>query len=401
MPRSRRRRRRAAGTRNWARLTLEALAIAAVAVVVVGSIGRISTESSGYRTSTDAGFGALATRVIDGSNQTGTRLASLMSRAPNLPNQQTPYVSMARTALQQGLDEAVVATGQQASAAEQLVPPSPVDDVSTAFIQVLRDRADATVALRSAIDQRLGMTSLPVAGAPAPANPPAPEPLISIDQAARAMGAAGTQYERADADYRSLLATIHRDRLNIHLPRSVWVPAPMATAPLGSAALAQSASALSASAALAPYHQLVIAALGLTPPAVATGGTGVVGDSCGSPFSVAPAPGAPPTVLPPSTTVAVEVTVTNCGTVTETGVPVTETLSLADPPGTAPPPAGAGGGRRTASVTIRSGSSTAVALPSMAVASGHRYVLTVSITVPAGQADPTGSTQSLLLQITA
>jgi hypothetical protein len=381
------------------RLALEALVIGIAAVVVIGSISKISTESSAYRTSTDSGYGALAARIVDDSNRTGGLLASLMAKAPGLPNQQVPYVAMARTEVQQGLDQAVLSSEQEADATEHLVPPSPVGNVSTQLVSVMKDRATAVSDLRAAVDQRLGMAPLPIAGSPPASSTPNNVPLVSIDQAARSMAAAGDRLQRADAEYLALLASIRHQRLAIRLPRSVWVPTADVTSPLSSVALGQAASSLSASAALAPYHQLVISALGLTPPAVATGGTGVVGDSCGAPFSVTPAPGAPPTIVPPTLLLTAAPTITNCGTVTETGVALTETLTLADPPGTAAPPPGTSGGKRNTTVAVRSGSSVGVALSPIAVAPGHRYQLTVTVAIPPGQADPTGSSQQLVVQI--
>lgn len=381
------------------RFALEGLAIAVAAIVVIGSISKISSESSAYRTSTDSGYGALAARVVDDSNGTGGQLASLMARAPGIPNQQAPYVTAARTEVQQGLDQAVLDSGQEADAAADLVPPDPLGNVSGQLVQVMDARATAVADLRTAVDQRLGMAPLPPAGAPAGSSTPATVPLVSIDQAARSMSAAGALLQHADAEYASLLASIRHQRLAIHLPRSVWVPTPDARSPLSPASLANAASTLSASAALAPFHQLLVSALGLTPPAVATGGTGIIGESCGAPFAVSPAPGGPPTFLPPTTQLAVEATITNCGTVTETGVAVTESLTLADPPGTAPPPAGTRGDKQVTKVSVRSGASAGVTLSPIAVASGHTYLLTVSVAIPPGQANPTGSSQELLVQI--
>jgi hypothetical protein len=381
------------------RLGLEVLAIAAVAVVVIGSISKISSQSSAYRTSTDSGYGALASRVVDDSNETGGQLASLMARAPGLPNQQAPYVAAARTEVQQGLDQAVLASEQEADDAADLVPPDPLGNVSGQLVKVMDDRATAVSDLRTAVDQRLGMAPLPVAGAPSGSSAPATVPLVSIDQAGRSMTAAGALLQHADAEYASLLASIRHQRLAIRLPTSVWVPTADSKSPLSPSSLGNAASTLSASAALAPFHQLLISALGLTPPAIATGGTGIIGESCSAPFAVSPAPGSAPTILPPTNQLAVEVTVTNCGTVTETGVAVTETLAPADAPGTASPPAGARGGKQVTKVSVRSGGSAAVTLSPITVASGHTYLLTVSVAIPPGQANPTGSSQALLVQI--
>ena len=94
-------------------------------------------------------------------------------------------------------------------------------------------------------------------------------------------------------------------------------------------------------------------------------------------------------------------TVTNCGTVVESGVVVTQVITLADPAGTAPPPRTTRGGRAQTQVTLLSGSSAALSFPSVSVASGHLYDLDLSIALPPSQAahNPAGSSQQFLLQI--
>jgi hypothetical protein len=364
-------------------------------VLVVGSIAEIHAQSSGYRSSIDSGYGALAARVVDASNQTGAQLAAVMDSAPSLTNQALPRT--ARAVLEQGLDAAVAATAQESDQAARLVPPYPTGQISDQFTNVMTARATGTADLRSTIDQLLGMTPLPIAGAPATSIPSPPAVLISIGQATTSMGNAGLAFQQSDADYANLTGQIRRMRLPIHLPRSVWVPVPIARAPLGSPQLASSAAVLGNSTQLVPNHRLAITAVGLSPPAVTTGGPGLLGADCVGVASNVPGPA--PTLLPPTSTVTAEVTVTNCGTVPETGVVVTQTLALADPAGTAPPQSGAGGSASRATVALPSGSSMALTLPSLTVAPGHLYTLTVAVAVPASQQDRAGSSQQFLLQI--
>jgi len=106
-------------------------------------------------------------------------------------------------------------------------------------------------------------------------------------------------------------------------------------------------------------------------------------------------------VLPPTTTLTVKTTLTNCGTVSESGVAVTASVTLSDPPGVAPPSAGSRGGTRNASVTLASGGSAALVLGPIPVAGGHQYLVTISIVVPPGEVSlPQGSSQQFLVQIT-
>jgi hypothetical protein len=94
------------------------------------------------------------------------------------------------------------------------------------------------------------------------------------------------------------------------------------------------------------------------------------------------------------------VTVTNCGNVPEFGISVSVTVVPADVPGVAAPPAGRRGGLRSATVAVPAGSSTAPVLPPVPVATGHRYTVTVKVSVPPGQVDPAGSTQQFLVYVT-
>jgi hypothetical protein len=144
---------------------------------------------------------------------------------------------------------------------------------------------------------------------------------------------------------------------------------------------------------------LVITAVGLSPAAVASGGAGVVGVGCGG-RAQSVIPGPAPTVLPPTGTVTASLTLTNCGNVLESGVVVAQTLSLADPAGTALPRAGARGTRsQTRVAALAAGSSIALTMPSVSVAGGHLYLLAVAVNVLPDQTDRVGTTQEFLLQI--
>jgi hypothetical protein len=395
MPRARRRRPRSAARRSRGRTVLLVVLVAVSLVLVVGSLAEIHAQSQGYRNSTNAGYGALAAVVATSSNETGAQLSTLMAGAPSLTNQALPRT--ARAVLQQGLDAAVTATAQESDQAARLVPPYPSGQMSDQFTHVMVERASGASDLRTTVDRLLGMTPLPVAGAPTTPSVSNSAPLISIAQATAAMGRVGLVFQQSDVDYRTLVAQIHRERLPVRLPASVWVPAPITKAPLGSPHLASEAAALGNASALQPFHRLAITAVGVSPPAVSTGGSGLIGADCASVGSNAPGP--TPTVLPPTTTVTAEVTVTNCGTVPESGVVVTQSLTLADPAGTPLPRPTARGSSSRATVTLASGLSKALTLRPLAVAGGHGYTLTVSVAVPAAQQDRAGSTQQFLLHI--
>jgi hypothetical protein len=424
MPMARRRRRGHRPGRSIGRLVLVWALVAVVLALVVGSVAEINAQSAPERQLTDRGWGELATRVVEDSNVTGSDLAILIEQAPTIPNvpwsagavgQPSPGSNSARARIQQGLDAAVASADQESTQAAQANPPGPPGPAA-GLAGVMALRASTVTALRTTIDELLGMTPLPVAGAPAAATsgsttPADGNPLITVGQATQQAAGEGAAFERADRAYAALAAGLRTGESTggtpLHLPPSVWA-AP--ATPLASDELSGTPSLLAppAAAALVPFHQLVVTAVGLQPAAVPAttpgdqAGSGLVGVSCGAPTSAVAVPGGPPAVLPPTTTVAALATVTNCGTVTEVNVPVVETLALDDTPGTPPPPAAASGGRSSTTVTLRAGSSQALDLGTLPVATGHRYTLTVALTLqppPAGPADLAGTTQEFVLQI--
>ena len=374
---------------------LVGIAATVTVVLVAGSLLAIHTQSAGYRAAATSGYAALADRVAQSSTATGARLSAVMASAPALTNQRFP--DTARGVLQQGLDAAVRETAQQQSQAETIASPPPVAGLATRFTAVMTLRASTTAQLRTTVDGLLGMQPLPVAGSPSAAAPADPATLISADQAAAEMSAEGRAFEEADAQFRALRSLAASQRPPVRLHRSIWVHPPVGTAPLGATSLGATATALASSTALVPRHHLVVTAVGLAPPAIPTGGVGIVATSCIAPASTVA--GATPTVVPPTGTLQALVSVTNCGNVPESDVTVSVTVAPADPPATTPPPVGQRGGRSQAVVSIASGSSSAPALAPLPVASGHTYTLVVAVTLPPGQADPTGATQQFLVQV--
>jgi hypothetical protein len=374
------------------------VAIAATITVVLmgGSLLAIHTQSTGYRSATTAGYVALADRTGQASTVTGARLAKLMAGAPSLTNSAFPIT--ARGNLQQGLDAGVLDTQAQSRQGRNLASPPPQGDLSSQFNHVLDLRARATEALRTTIDQLLGMQPLPVAGGPSPTIPTTQPTQISVSQASTEMSAAGVLFEQADAGFRALQTSAAALRPPAHFLDSVWVSAPSATAPLGSASLGAIATALaSPGSALVPFHHLVVTAVGLSPPAVPTGGAGSVSTSCIQPTSAIRGP--TPTVVPPAKALTALVSVTNCGTVPESKVTVSVAVATADLPGTVAPPTGSRGGRVQAVVELASGSSSAPVLRPLPVSAGHRYLVTVAVSLPPAQLDPAGSTQQFLVEI--
>jgi hypothetical protein len=406
--------------------------VAVVVALAIGSVAEIHAQSAGYRQLTDAGYGVLATQVIDASNQTGTQLATLVKNAPTIPNAPYPTVNgrgvsvasqtasvaghSARAVIQQGLDAAVTSAQQEAVQAAQLSPPAPAGNLGARLSAILSDRATAVTNLRATVDRLLGMAPLSVAGAPTSATSPpgtASDGVGSITaaEASREAAAEGAVFQQSDRTYAVLAAQLRRGQLTgtgpIHLPTSVWARSGSSLTAAHLGGMPVQLAPPSGSAALVPFHRLIVTAAGLVPPAVPSAvggdlpGSGIVATSCVATTQAA-VPGTTATVLPPTPTVAVQVTVTNCGTVTEVKTPVTATLALADSPGIAAPPAGDTGGTAHATVTVISGGSQALTLGGLHVAGGHNYTLTIAVHVrtgAGGQANRTNATQKFLLQI--
>jgi hypothetical protein len=148
--------------------------------------------------------------------------------------------------------------------------------------------------------------------------------------------------------------------------------------------------------ALAAYHKVIVSAVGLTPAAVPTGSPGIAGTGCDDPSSTVPS--GPATLLPPTSTVQAQVTVTNCGTVAESHLTVSATLvTVTPPPGRS---TGTGGTTATSqAVQLAPLSSTGVSLAPLPVRGGGTYTLTVAVTTPADQILASGSSQRFTLQV--
>ena len=362
-----------------------------VGVVVIASIAEINAQSGPYRRMVNRSFGALASPLVNSSTQTGRDLATTMLNAAG--------TSSTRAGLQQMLDHVVSEATAQSGDAANLVPPASVGSLDQQLVAVFAERAAAATAARTTVDGLLGLVPLPVAGAP-PSPTPAPAPSLTAAQAVAALSAVGTQIRKADADYAAVRRALARAPGPVRLPRSSWVTGPLATAPLGQAQLAAAPPALKASSALAVVHQLLISAVGLSPPAV--GSPGTVGDNCANPSS---RPANPPTsLLPPTRKLSAQVTVSNCGNVVEKGVVVSLTVQLA--PGSPTPgkaasstPASPSSVRRT--IVVGPGGSTSLAMGPLAVVPGSQYVVTMAVAFPSGQANPLGTTQAFLVQISS
>lgn len=363
-----------------------------VGVVIISSIAEINAQSGPYRKMVNRSFGALASPLVNSSTQTGRDLATTMLNAAG--------TSSTRAGLQQMLDHVVSEATAQSGDAANLAPPAAVGSLDQQLVAVFAERAAAATTVRTTVDGLLGLVPLPVAGAP-PGPTPAPARALTTTQAVAALSAVGTQIRKTDADYAAVRRALARAPGPVRLPRSSWITGPAAAAPLGQAQLTAAPPALVASSALRAVHQLLISAVGLSPPAVGTPGS-TVGDNCANPSSRLASP--PASLVPPTRKISAQVTVTNCGTVLEKGVVVSLTVQLA--PGSPTPgkaasstPASPSSARRT--IELGPGGSRSLAMGPLAVVPGSQYVVTMALAFPSGQTNPSGTTQAFLVQISS
>ncbi len=334
-----------------------------VLALLVGGVTKIGSQSSPFDASVNRSFAAQGATVVQQSNATGAALRSLMRKMQDQD----------RLSLQAQFDTLTAQADQEAVAAENLATPVTPGGVQGAFATVLADRAQATRALRTAYDGLLGLHPLPVAGAPgAEAEVVASPALLPSAQAADQIVAAGTTLTDADRSYRALRRALPQLAGHARLPASSWVTTATVWQP---GTVATQVQLVISSPSLLMTHRLVLSVVNVTPPALP------------SPTGVA-TPGL--SMLSPSTQVAVQVVLTNLGSVDEPHASVQFQLT--------PQPTGTAVTVTKSSRLAASGSVSLVPV-SFTVKPGSSYQLTVGVVLPAAQTDRTGTSLSEVLQI--
>ena len=344
------------------------LVVAIALIVLIGGAVEIGTASGPYRRDVNRSYAAQGTVLIDQSNQTGVELRSLVADMPSLQ----------RSALQRQLDGLVSASAQTATSAAALSPPAPSGTLGQGFAGALADRAQAVAKLRAAVDGLLGMSPLPVVGAPSPpygsgnGAADADQVLLSANQASAEITDAATLIEQADRTYASVRRQFRAAPGNASLPRSVWMTNPQ----LWAAGPVQTlVDRVSGSSSLAPVHRVVLV----------EGGVRV------TPAAVPPIQATTTlSVVPPTGTLQVTAVVANQGNVDETGLVVSADVQ----------PQGAGAPADSSeTVSLAPTASMAVTLPSLKVAPGDTYSLTVSVTPPAAQSNRNETSQAFTIRV--
>lgn len=356
-----RRSRRRARRRSAAGLLILVAVLALGTLLLVGGLTQVHSQSHGYDASSNRSLAALGGVVADQSNVTSGQVRKLMA---DLPGQ-------VRQKLQAGLDDAVnqtnIESAHAALDAGTASPGTPAGEFATVF----EDRARAMSDVRAAVDGLLGMHPEQVAGAPA-TDAPAPQPaLISTTDATNRIAAAGVLLSNADHLYASVRTALARAPGHARLPRSVWVADPQLWQ---AGAVAAEVDEMSSSAKLQSTHYLVLRTIRIDPPALPT------------------LPSTPPgtSVLSPTNGFGVAVVIADEGTMDEPHAAVRFALASPTP-----------GESKTLVRTAPVESGASVTLPEVTfpVHPGTTYVLTLSIVLPAGQTDTSGTAIQQTLEI--
>jgi hypothetical protein len=339
-------------------LTPFIIALSAGAVVlflVVGGLAYVGRTSGPFHTTIDGSFGVQARVVVQESNSVGGDVGTLV----------TQMITYRRIQLSQALDSAVTRAESVATEAQLADSSAPEDAAGANFVEAMTERAEGVERLRTAVDGLLSLT--PNDGA----SSPFPPGRLTANQAIGELAAVGRLLEGADRSYERARQEFRTVPGGSRLPASVWVSDPALWEP---GAVQTTVDELTSSPALAPFVDVHLVAVGLTPsvlPPVPT---------------VKGQPQAPPLAagvseVPPTCTVSVTAVVRNDGSVVVAKVPI-EAAVVAVTGGTPFPV--------EKKVTLAPSASVAITLPAMPVSPGTTYDLAVTLVRPNGQTRPNG-----------
>ncbi len=332
-------------------------------LLLVGGLSQVGSQSRNFDAASERALAVQATVLAQQSNATASSLRSLMGDLP----------AQTRQSLQVGLEGAVQQSAAQAVRAAQVSRSMPATSPAGQLAGVFAERASSVAAVRAALDGFLGLAPLPVAGASATGGSGAAGPggsaLLSAEQTAGSIATAGAALSRADAQYRSVRATLAAG--HARMPSSVWVTDPAAWA---AGAVAAQVDLVATSPTLSISHYVVLRTVRLSPAAL-------------------PAPpGTPPgvSVLSPTSALGVTAVVANLGSAAQ---PSVRTRIIVSDQGS--------GASTTRVVTSSLALGASVVLPSVTVpvTPGSAYLLTVQVVLPAGQTLTLGTAIEQALRI--
>ena len=335
-----------------------------ILAVLVGGLLRAHTQSTGYERAINRSYAAQARLFAEQSNELGGEFHTVLAGMPRDD----------RSTLEEALDTLVRSTGSVARWAATVASPAPSGGAGADMTAAMVDRADAMRTLRTAVDRLLGMSPLPVVGAPDPTSVAGAPPPISAAAAAAQLAKVGVLLAQGDRMYAAGRRALRDAPGHARVPASVWSGKAAAWTSTGSLS---EVDALTSSPTLAAVRQveLVAHALALTPAPVPTSGTGSASSA---------------SVLPPTGHIDIGVVVANDGNVAERGIVVRATVARE---GARPSP----GKPRHVSITAHS--SASVTLPPVPVVPGNAYTLVVSVDPPLKNVAGTVTSDTLSVRV--
>lgn len=317
------------------------------------------TRASGpHQRTINGSYADLMAGEVERSNAQGKALFRLLKTAPELD----------RATLQSRLDALTAATEGVATRSASYVRPAPSNDAAQIAARCMQLRAEATAHVAVAVEGILGLAPRDPVGAPR-SGPRGPVAILPISAVGDALVAAGREIHRSDVLWPQARAALRSGPGQARLGASAWISDPQLVARGPMLALAES---LAGSPSLSPIHIISLASISIRPNPL--------------PQSA----GAAETYLVPTRAIFVSALITNSGNVAEPAVRVTYTLTALD------------GGRSTEVVLTRPaplGVTRAVKVVRLPVEPNHRYRLTVTVTPPLGQTEPTTLSKEATLVI--
>jgi hypothetical protein len=362
-----RRPRRRARRRSPARPLILLGGTVVVLALLVGGLNQVSRQSQDYDANSARALAAQGSVIAAQSNATASQVRTLIDGMPGLTRQ----------SLQAALDGAVAQSADDAARAGLAVGSTPLGPVATRFAAVFSERAQAMAELQAAVDGFLGMQPPPPAGSSpdattvASSNRLGQATPLSASQASNEIGAAGALLARSDGLYRSVRRSLAAAAGHARLPASVWVADPQPWQP---GTVAAQVDLMATSPTLAASHYLVLRTVRLNPPALPT------------------PPGVPATVsvLSPTSQLGVTTVLGNNGSADEPHASVRFSLANQSSGATA---------TQVESAPVALGASVTLPAVSFRVKPGSSYVLTVSVILPAGQAETANTVVQQSLQV--
>jgi hypothetical protein len=320
------------------------LALVAVIVILgVDAVSQIGRASAPLRRMENRSFAALALPIVTHSNESGATLQTLVSDGPSL-GRVTLFSELASLSTDSAQDDRSFAS---------ITPPDPTGGVVAPCRSTMHGRRVAAARLQGALEALLGGGNGVGGGDEAAAD--------------REVVAVGVTLRAADTSWARCRRALMKQPGTARLAQSTWIRDPAAWT---STAVSQMVSALVSSPSLAPVHRLALVSVATSPSAVPAGG-GV-------------------SVVPPTSSLSVQVVVADVGNVDEPEVSLVVT-AVPTTPGRNPPAV-------KSETDLVAGQSVVLSPPPLALRPGRSYVVDITATPGVGGGS---ATASLSLRVSA